>query len=119
MERPSRTRPFAVYGEGPPDVTGSHNFNEQHARPYTAEDIRFTRKGNQLYMFALGWPSDGVLRVTTLSKGSSVYPQPIRGVEMLGNGSRLEFQQSAQGLEVKLPPRNPEILDAYFFRILV
>lgn len=112
------TRPFTIYGEGPPDITGSHNFNEMRARPYTAEDIRFTRKGNQLYVFALGWPQDGVLRVKTFSKGNSAYPQPIRGVEMLGNAGRLTFQQTAQGLEIKLPPRNPEILDAYSFRIL-
>ncbi|MFT4111867.1 alpha-L-fucosidase [Silvibacterium sp.] len=112
------TRPFAVFGEGPPDVVGAHNFNEQHARPYTAEDIRFTRKGNQIYAFALGWPRDGILRVKTLAKGSSVYPQPIHGVEMLGHAGPLVFEQTADALEVRLPARDPESLDAYSFRIL-
>jgi len=29
---------------------------------------------------------------------------------MLGNTGRLNFQQTAQGLENKLPPRNPDLL---------
>src|SRR5260370_1074896 len=43
------TRPAAVFGEGPPDVTSSSNFNEGKARPYDERDIRFTRKGDTLY----------------------------------------------------------------------
>ena len=48
------TRPFGVYGEGAQDVKGSGNFNDRQARPYTAEDIRFTTKGDTLYAFAPG-----------------------------------------------------------------
>jgi alpha-L-fucosidase len=45
------TRPFAVFGEGPPD-TATGQFNERNQRAYTAEDIRFTRKGETVYAFA-------------------------------------------------------------------
>jgi len=48
--------------------------------------------------------------VKTLVKGNSFYPKSVRGVEMLGNTGRLNFQQTAQGLENKLPPRNPDLL---------
>ncbi|MGB7189868.1 MAG: aldo/keto reductase [Acidobacteriaceae bacterium] len=40
------TRPFSVYGEGAPDVTSAHNFNEATARAFSASDIRFTTKGD-------------------------------------------------------------------------
>ena len=112
------TRPFTIYGEGPPDVIGSHNFNELRSRPYTAEDIRFTCKGDQLYAFALGWPSDGVLRVKSLHKGNSVLPQPIGAIEMLGYKGRLNFKQDAASLEIRFPARNPEALDVYALKIL-
>ncbi len=29
------TRPFTVFGEGPPDVANNANFNERNQRPYT------------------------------------------------------------------------------------
>ena len=55
------TRPFAVFGEGPPDVANNSNFNERNQRAYTAEDIRFTRKGDTVYAFAFVWPDNGKL----------------------------------------------------------
>ncbi len=30
------TRPFAVFGEGPPDVSNNSNFNERNQRAYTS-----------------------------------------------------------------------------------
>ena len=49
------TRPWLVYGEGP--TRGSRGgFSEQKDRSFTAEDIRFTTKGDTLYAIALGWP---------------------------------------------------------------
>lgn len=41
------TRPFAVYGEGPPEPI-EQNFSEK-TRAHTAEDIRFTKRGEVLY----------------------------------------------------------------------
>lgn len=112
------TRPFAIYGEGPPDVSDSHNFNESHNRPYTPQDIRFTRKGEQVYLFALGWPDDAVLQVKSLAKGNAIYPKPVVAVEMLGVPGRLPAQQTPEGLRVQLPAKRPDTLDAYAFRLL-
>ncbi len=54
------TRPFTVYGEDAPSasntLTDNKGFSEDKQRPYTAEDIRFTTRGDTLYAFALGWP---------------------------------------------------------------
>ena len=99
------TRPFAVFGEGPPDVaTGS--FNERNQRPYTAEDIRFTRKGETVYAFAFVWPTTGKYLIKALAKGSSALPRPIQRVELIGGGP-VKFAQDATGLTLTLPDKAP------------
>jgi alpha-L-fucosidase len=100
------TRPFSVFGEGPPDVKGSGNFNEKSMRAYTAQDIRFTTRGETLYAFALGWPVDGKIRIKTLAAGSGVYPWQIGGVELLGVGA-VGFSRDENALVVNMPDRAP------------
>ena len=104
------TRPFAVFGEGQPDVKGSGNFNENTARPYTAEDIRFTVKGSTLYAFALAWPSDGRLTIRSLAQGSAHYPHEIGRIELLGGNGPLPFTREPDGLVVSLPARPTEFV---------
>jgi alpha-L-fucosidase len=101
------TRPFAVFGEGPPDVKGSANFNENSARPYTAEDIRFTTKADILYAFVLAWPADGRVAITTLARGSASYEREVRRVELLGSAEPLAFTRDGIALSVTLPARAP------------
>jgi alpha-L-fucosidase len=99
------TRPFVVFGEGPPDVKGSGNFNENSARPYTAEDIRFTTKGDTLYAFALGLPAGGRLTINSLGNATGHYPRQIGRIEPVGDvGKPLPFTRGEQALVVTLPP---------------
>jgi alpha-L-fucosidase len=100
------TRPFTVFGEGPPDVKGSGNFNENKTRPYTAEDIRFTTKGDALYAFILAWPQDGKAKIKTLAKGGERYPKEIAKVQLLGGGD-VQFSRDDGGLTVTLPENKP------------
>jgi alpha-L-fucosidase len=95
------SRPFAVYGEGPPEKLTTGNFNESKGRAYTAEDIRFTTKGEALYAYVLGWPADGKVRIKTLGGGSQYAPGEIAKVEMLGVGS-VPFERNGDGLVVNL-----------------
>ena len=95
------TRPFTVFGEGPPEPIDNSNFNET-MRPYTAEDIRFTTRGNTLYAFVFAPPA-GRLLIKTLQPGSPHLPRPIQRVELLGSSSPLRFTQTAQGLAITLP----------------
>jgi alpha-L-fucosidase len=99
------TRPFSVYGEGPPDAKAGE-FNERNQRPYTSEDIRFTTKAGTLYAFALGWPANGKLVIRTLAKGSSALPRPVQRVELIGAGP-VKFAQDAAGLTLNLPDKAP------------
>jgi len=99
------TRPFTVFGEGPPDIlTGK--MNEKSQRPFTAEDIRFTQKGDILYAFALGWPTGGKLTIKTLARGAAAFPKPIQLVTLIGGG-QLTFVQNTEGLTVNLPEKAP------------
>jgi alpha-L-fucosidase len=109
------TRPFTIFGEGPPDVTDNQNFNERSQRPYTHEDIRFTTKGDTLYAFALGWPANGTLLIKTLSSNSFHAPKPVKRVELIGAG-QLSFTQSESGITLSLPS-NPPNEYAYAFVI--
>jgi alpha-L-fucosidase len=99
------TRPFSVFGEGPPDVvTGA--FNERTQRAYTAEDIRFTRKGDTVYVFGFVWPTNGQYTIKTLAKGSTALPRPIQRVELIGGGP-IKFTQDASALTLHLPETAP------------
>ena len=82
------TRPWRVFGEGPAKV---------------AEDIRFTTKDGALYATAMGWPKDGLLRITTLAQDSSLAPGAIERVEALGASTPLSFTRTRKALEVRLP----------------
>jgi len=100
------TRPFSVFGEGPPDVTDNSNFNESHQRAYTSEDIRFTRKGETVYAFAFVWPTNGKLVIKTLARASAALPKPIQQVELIGVGP-VKFVQNTAGLTLTLPGKAP------------
>lgn len=96
------TRPAERFGEGPPDVSDNSNFNEKKARPYGESDLRFTRKGDALYAFAMVWPTDGKLHIRSLQTGSTLKPEKVQRVELLGSG-QVSFRQSGEELEVNLP----------------
>ncbi len=101
------TRPFTVFGEVPPDVSGIANFNEDKARPFTPRDICFTTKADVLYATAPAWPEDGKLTVETLAHGRTDYPRPIGQVELLGNQGPLPIARGERGLVVTLPATKP------------
>jgi alpha-L-fucosidase len=109
------TRPWKVSGEGPSKAQKSGHFNEDKLA-YTARDIRFTQSkdGRTLYAIALGWPDDGRLVVRSLATSAG----KIAGVALLGHAGKLDWQQTTEGLVVKLPSQKPCEL-AYAFRVLV
>src|SRR5690242_2824435 len=65
------TRPWKIYGEGPTQVTAG-SFHDTDTAPYTADDFRFTTKGNTLYAIELAWPTTGeaVIHSLDTSAGS-------------------------------------------------
>ena len=100
------TRPWKIYGEGPTKVVGG-SFKDTATSGYTAEDIRFTAKGETLYAIALAWPQDGKLRIKSLAEGSEFTKREIRTVQMLGSKAQVKWTRTAEGLVIELPGENP------------
>ncbi|HZZ27084.1 MAG TPA: alpha-L-fucosidase [Pirellulales bacterium] len=105
------THPWKVYGEGPsteaPPATGQFG-GAKDVRPYTAEDIRYTSKGESLYCFFMGWPASGKLTLKKLAEGSENYPQKIGRIELLGLAAApLAFDRTTTSLAVTLPDKHP------------
>jgi alpha-L-fucosidase len=101
------TRPWKVYGEGPsasgPVQTGQFG-GARDVRNYTAQDIRFTTKGDTLYAILMAWPGADI-SIASLASGKVA--GAIEKVELLGNGANLRFTQDGGGLNVTLPPEKP------------
>jgi alpha-L-fucosidase len=100
------TRPWVVFGEGPTHMGGG-GFSEAKDQPYTAEDIRFTTKGEILYAIALAWPDNGTLTIKSLPKPKHPLAGKVSSVRLLGYSGKLDWSQTASGLVVKLPSQKP------------
>jgi alpha-L-fucosidase len=104
------SRPWSVYGEGPSIESAAplraQGFNEGK-QSYTARDLRFVRKGETLFAFALGWPESGELEIRSLAEGSPHAPGRVARVELLGAPGALAFRRDAGALRVQLPERRP------------
>ncbi|MDC7675943.1 alpha-L-fucosidase [Asticcacaulis machinosus] len=100
------TRAWHTFGEGPTEVGAGHQ-NEAAAKPFTAQDIRFTTKDGALYALAQDWPESGQMLITTFAKNTLNAKARIETVELLGIAQPLEFELSPDGLNVKLPAQRP------------
>jgi len=92
------TRPWKTACEGPTAPEGG-KFKESEI-PWTAEDFRFTAKGDTVYAFLMKWPDVG--RATIQSLASHKGPK-VAAVCLLGRDEKLQFEQTDMGLTVRLP----------------
>jgi alpha-L-fucosidase len=95
------TRPWKIYGEGPTKVTAG-SFHDTDTASYTAEDFRFTTRGNALYAIELGWPSSDNTVIHSLGT-TPLKGQQIASVALLGSAEKPSFQQQPDGLHIHLP----------------
>ena len=79
---------------------------------YTARDIRFTTKGNDLYAICLDWPGEQV----TIESLRVLWKSEIKSIKMLGISEELEWSLTDEGLTIKTPDTKPGE-HAYTFRI--
>jgi alpha-L-fucosidase len=111
------TRPWKVFGEGPamesaPKIE-TQGFNEGKGKPFTAEDFRFTAKGDVIYAITLGVPKADV-KIQSFAEGQNIGGQ-IMTVELLGGGP-VAWRQDADALVIELPA-NAKIDLAASFKI--
>ena len=78
----------------------------EYLEALTAEDVRFTTKGNALYAFMMGWPTGSAL-IKPLGSASPQAPGKIANVELLGYKGKLEWSQTETGLSVTMPRQQP------------
>jgi alpha-L-fucosidase len=94
------TRPWRKFGEGPTQPPPAGAFGEEKQKPYTGEDIRFTKKGDTLYAIFLDWPQ-GESALRSLG-GDALGGARVERVDLIG-GPQLEFRQDADALRLKVP----------------
>jgi alpha-L-fucosidase len=93
------TRPWRTFGEGPTRLPVGM-LNEGDAKLFTAEDVRFTRKGDALHAFFLESPS-GVARIGSLGARSS--PGAVFEQVTFQDGRPLRFTRDQDALRIELP----------------
>ena len=98
------TRAWRIYGEGPTKVAAG-SFHDTDTAHYTPEDFRFTTKGEALYVIGLGWPSNAQAVVHALAQATG--SEHVQSVALVGNDEKLQFEQSRDGLHVRLPAQAP------------
>ena len=105
------TRPWKVFGEGPTE-SASGSFADQK-KPFTAEDIRFTTKGDILYAIALGVPAMNTsIKLLGIKTGNG----KIASVDLVGSSEKLSWSQQADALMIK-PIKNYPSENAVVYKI--
>jgi len=102
------TRPWKIFGAGPGaefKPPAGQPFNENSRQDLTAEDVRYTAKGDTLYAFVMGWPGK-VAIIPSLATTAKQGVGKIQNVELLGAG-KVPFTQDETALRVQLPEKQP------------
>ena len=102
------TRPWKKFGEGPTENIGG-SFIDNKVKAFTAQDIRFTTRGEKLYAITLALPTSKlIVHSLGVSQGK------IKAVELVGSGEKLNWKQNAEGLQIALPKQIPSAYAAVF-----
>ena len=108
-----KTRPWKIFGEGPiadADIQiNAQGFNDGQYTKAGANEIRFTQTEKNLYVSALEWPENKTINVKSLAEGSTLYPEKIKSVELLGYG-KVKFTRTSDALVVTLPEKLNNIM---------
>ena len=114
------TRPWKVFGEGPASegaALSAQGFNEGKGKPFTAEDIRFTTKGDTLYAIVLGTPTNGV-SITSLGASAKLLHGAIKSIQLLGGAESLKWRQTGDALVIQQPKEQPNNIAVVFKVVL-
>ncbi|MDR1746185.1 MAG: alpha-L-fucosidase [Tannerella sp.] len=106
------TRPWKIFGEGP-SLSGQqekapygHIDNAvKDVRKYLPGDIRFTLKGNTLYVFSMEIP-EGDLHVKSLGLKAET-GQKVKSINLLGSQEKIRWTQNDDELVIHKPSQTP------------
>ena len=108
------TRPWATYGEGPTKVAAG-SFQDTKTQNYTAQDFRFTTKGNSLYAIELAWPAEKEIVVHSVT-ATALKGKRIEKVTLLGSDAAIGSRLEGDGLHLQVPSK-PAWNYGYAFQI--
>jgi alpha-L-fucosidase len=94
------TTPWKVYGEGPTKVQAGFG-HDKDTKPYTAQDFRFTKKGDTVYVIGMAWPADNKAVIHAL--GEEGLGDHIQSIQLIGSDAKPQFRQTGDSLDVQLP----------------
>lgn len=108
------TVPWLQYGEGPTAVDGGSHFNEDNEPRFTCHDLRYTTKGDAVYITCLGRPGE-VVTCPSLGKQNFLREQDIESIAMLGaDHERLHWWLDEDGLNIEVPAVVPSDIAVSF-----
>jgi alpha-L-fucosidase len=107
------TRCWIKSGEG--NVKGAAgSFTDAEATKYTSKDIRFTSKGNDLYVIALNGDCRNII-VTSLDR-NTISDATLLNIKLLGSDEKISWEETSNGLKIFFPENKPDEC-AYSFRL--
>jgi alpha-L-fucosidase len=104
------SRPWKIFGEGP--LTSGKQKKGQFGglsdnQAFSASDIRFTTKGEKLYAYCMGKPTEDI-KINALGKSSKLNDKAIAAVKMLGSDEKIKFNQEDDALVITKPAVIPD-----------
>ncbi|MDG1733280.1 MAG: alpha-L-fucosidase [Thalassotalea sp.] len=83
-----------------------YNERKKDALPYGSNEVRFTTKGDKLYIFVLN-PKAGTIELPSLGNNSPQEPSQIKEITMIGSEQPIEFRQNGDALLLTVPTDRP------------
>jgi alpha-L-fucosidase len=100
------TRPWRAFGEGPTRPKAGF-MSEGEQAPFTASDVRYTARGEDLHAILLGWP-EAPTRLASLS--TRLLPDArVERVRLVDGGRDLPWIRDEQGLHFTVPRPEPRL----------
>ena len=113
----------AIYGsdrwktsrEGPTqiDMAGTQ-YREEHGfqADFTAEDLWFTKKGDNLYVISFVWPENEKLVINSLNEQDK-----IENIQLLGSDSKLKWSKNNDSVAVDLSGKKATTSNGYVLKV--
>ena len=98
------TRPWKTFGEGPAQESAAklsaQGFNEGKGKPFTAKDVRFVTKNNELYAFIMSVPTE-TITIKSLGLNSEYLDgNKVKTISLLGSNNKISYKQTETTLEI-------------------
>ncbi len=101
------TRPWKKYGDGPA-VVSKHRITNPRGpgRPLAPEDIRYTAKGDKVFVFCMGRQEKDI-HLTSLGAAAGLWKGKISKVRLIGSQEQLIWSQEVNHLRIARPAFQP------------